>query len=113
MFVYEPTEAFLELMKQGGMTIFGIDNSKDIDATNFKFQDTEGRKLLCKIKSGTVYGESGNEITETIPLIGSKLIDFRVYSMFRSARVPPVFICEYIKLRLKDGMELTIRGVRY
>ena len=116
MLIYNVTEDFQNLLDADKLTISAVKATKD--GANFTFV-TEGesdqKRLSCKLRHPKAYKHENNTLVELedVPALAkAKLKGLKVYSLYETGFVQPMFNCNEVVLALPDGMILTIRGER-
>lgn len=116
MLIYNVTDEFQSLLDADKLTISAVKATKD--GANFTFVTDDGsdqKRLSCKLRHPKAYKHENNTLVELedVPaLADAKLKGLKVYSLYETGFVQPMFNCNEIVLALPDGMVLTIRGER-
>lgn len=116
MLIYNVTEEFQRLLDENKLTISAVKATKD--GANFTFVTDDGsdqKRLSCKLRHPKAYKHENNtfvEMEDVPALAEAKLKGLKVYSLYETGFVQPMFNCNEITLSLPDGMVLTIRGER-
>ena len=116
MLIYNVTEEFQRLLDEDKLTISAVKATKD--GANFTFVTDDGsdqKRLSCKLRRPKAYKHENNTLVEMedVPALAeAKLKGLKVYSLYETGFVQPMFNCNEIVLALPDGMVLTIRGER-
>ena len=116
MLIYNVTEDFQNLLDADKLTISAVKATKD--GANFTFVadgESDQKRLSCKLRHPRTFKHENDTLVEMedVPALAeAKLKGLKVYSLYETGFVQPMFNCNEIVLVLPDGMVLTIRGER-